>query len=258
MSMELTKEARDTYKRLFGSEPVPDARDPELMAILQNEIFGEVFGTGVLDDKTRELITVTALTALGTLPQLKAHVSGALNTGNSPLEIREAVYSCALYIGWPRTLNAVAAMDEAFEAHGIKLPVEDAGTVTVEEREEAGAAIQKPLYGDEVKSVFSRLPGVFGEFVPHLLTADSFGYFSTRRGLDGKTREMLSVIVLAAMGAAAQLKAHIRGALKAGNSMLELTAALVQALPYMGIPNAFSALIMIANYDENASHDAYR
>ena len=33
---------------------------------------------------------------------------------------------------------------------------------------------------------------------------------------------------------------------------------LVQALPYIGIPNAFSAMIMIANYDENASHDAYR
>ena len=54
------------------------------------------------------------------------------------------------------------------------------------------------------------------------------------------------------------VKAHISGALKAGNSLLELTAALVQALPYIGIPNAFSALIMIANYDENGSHEAYR
>ena len=256
--MEITAKARETYKRLFGSEPKPDARDPELLAILQNEIFGEVFSTGVLDDKTRELITVTALAALGTLPQLKAHVAAALNVGNTPLEIREAVYSCALYIGWPRTLNAVSAMDEAFEARGIELPLEDASTVTVDGREEAGAAIQRPLYGDEVREVFAKLPGDFGKFVPHLLTADSFGYFGTRRGLDGRMRELLSVVVLAASGAQTQLKAHISGALKAGNSMLELTAALVQALPYIGIPNAFSALIMIANWDEGESHEAYR
>ena len=189
---------------------------------------------------------------------MKAHTVAALRAGNTPLEIREAVYSCALYIGWPRTLNAVGAMDEAFESQGITLPLEDAATVSADEREDAGADIQAPLYGDEVKAVFSKLPGVFGEFVPHLLTADSFGYFYTRRGLDVKTREMLSVVILAAMGAATQLKAHISGALKAGNSLLELTAALVQALPYIGIPNAFSALIMIANYDENGSHEAYR
>ena len=256
--MELTKEARETYKRLFGADPQPDKRDPELLAILQNEIFGEVFSTGALDDKQRELITVTAIATLGQLPQLKAHTVAALRAGNTPLEIREAVYSCALYIGWPRTLNAVGAMDEAFESQGITLPLEDAATVSADEREDAGADIQAPLYGDEVKAVFSKLPGVFGEFVPHLLTADSFGYFYTRRGLDVKTREMLSVVILAAMGAATQLKAHISGALKAGNSLLELTAALVQALPYIGIPNAFSALIMIANYDENGSHEAYR
>ena len=106
--------------------------------------------------------------------------------------------------------------------------------------------------------MFSKLPGVFGEFVPHLLTADCFGYFATRRGLDGKTRELLSVVVLAAIGAGTQLKAHISGAVKAGNSLLELTAALVQALPYIGFPNALTALAVIANYDESESHEAYR
>ena len=225
--MELTNGAKATFERLFGSQPQPDKRDPELLAILQNQIFGEVFSTGVLDDKMRELITVTAIASMGQLPQLRAHTAAALNVGNSPLEIREAVYSCAPYLGWPRTLNAVAAMDDALEAAGVKLPLEDAATVTV-------------------------------EFVPHLLTADCFGYFATRRGLDGKTRELLSVVVLAAIGAGTQLKAHISGAVKAGNSMLELTAALVQALPYIGFPNALTALAVIANYDESESHEAYR
>ena len=256
--MELTQNARETYKRLFGSDPAPDARDPELLAILQNQIFGEVFSTGVLDDKLRELITVTAIASLGQLPQLKAHTRAALNAGNSPLEIREAVYNCAPYLGWPRALNAAGAMDEALAAAGVELPLEDAGTVAAEGREAAGAAIQDALYGGEVREVFSKLPGCFGEFVPHLLTADFFGYFATRRGLDGKTRELLGVVTLAAIGAKAQLKAHISGALKAGCSLLELTAALVQALPYIGFPAGLDALLLIARYDGGASNEAYR
>ena len=152
----------------------------------------------------------------------------------------------------------MSAVDEAFEARGIALPLEDAATVTAEEREEAGAAIQTPLYGGEVREVFANLPGEFGRFVPHLLTADSFGYFYTRRGLDVRTRELLSVVTLAATGASAQLPAHISGALRAGNSLLEVTAALVQALPYIGIPRAFSALLLIAKWDETGSHEAYR
>ena len=149
-------------------------------------------------------------------------------------------------------------MDEALEARGIALPLEDAATVTAEERDEAGAAIQTPLYGGEVREVFANLPGDFGRFVPHLLTADSFGYFYTRRGLDVRTRELLSVVTLAATGASTQLPAHISGALRAGNSLLEVTAALVQALPYIGIPRAFSALLLIAKWDETGSHEAYR
>ena len=37
--MELTNEAKATFERLFGSQPQPDKRDPELLAILQNQIF---------------------------------------------------------------------------------------------------------------------------------------------------------------------------------------------------------------------------
>ncbi|MDF2746137.1 MAG: putative decarboxylase [Propionibacteriaceae bacterium] len=40
---------------------------------------------GVLDDRTRELITVTVLACLQTLPQLKAHTAAALNVGVQPI-----------------------------------------------------------------------------------------------------------------------------------------------------------------------------
>ena len=93
--MALTPQARETFTRLFGVEPQPHPTDPELFDILQNGIFDEAFSTGVLTDVERELLTITALTAMQTLPQLRAHVGAALNIGASPLQLRETIYQCA-------------------------------------------------------------------------------------------------------------------------------------------------------------------
>ena len=90
--MALTPQARETCTRLFGSEPTPHPADPELYEILRNEIFGEVFSTGVLTDVERELLTITALTAMQTLPQLQAHVGAALNIGASPHQLPDTIH----------------------------------------------------------------------------------------------------------------------------------------------------------------------
>ncbi|MCZ0857333.1 carboxymuconolactone decarboxylase family protein [Actinomyces israelii] len=256
--MALTPEARQTFARLFGAEPEPHPTDPELYEILQNQIFGEVFATGVLTDGERELLTVTVLAAMQTLPQLAAHVKVALNVGVAPLEMREAIYQCAPYIGYPKALNAAATANEVLTAAGVGLPLPDAATVAHEQREAAGAAIQAPLYGDEVKAVFSALPEPFDRVVPHLLTSGAFGDMETRDGLDVATRELVSLVAVAALGAAAQLRPHVAGAIRAGNTRQKVAAALVQVLPYIGGPYALSGLVLVAGYDESASSEAYR
>ena len=81
------------YQELFGAPVVLNATDPELMTILQRFIFGEVFYTGNLDDKTRELITITALATNQTLPQLKAHTNAALNIGVEPIDNKRSYLS---------------------------------------------------------------------------------------------------------------------------------------------------------------------
>ena len=111
------------------------------------------------------------------------------------------------------------------------------------ERYEKGLAIQAPLYGDEIKDRYTWLPKPFDEAVPRFLTELCFGDFNTRTGLDGKTRELLTVVLLAALGGAeVQVKSHVEGALKAGNTKEEIVCALVHASGYMGIPRLFNAL----------------
>ena len=223
--------------------------------------FDEAFSTGVLTDIERELLTITALTAMQTLPQLQAHVGAALNIGASPLQLRETIYQCAPYIGFPKTLNAIDIANGVFEANGISLPLEHAGTVDATDpsaREQAGAAIQAPLYGNEVKEVLSALPEPFDEFVPHLLTSSAFGDFATRGGLDVAQRELISLGAIAAIGATTQLRPHVAGAIRAGSSRQKVAAALVQVMPYIGGPYALSGLVLVARYDESASAEAYR
>ena len=81
---------RENYTALFGGEALNGGgTDPEIMDILQKYIFGEVFRTGDLDIKTREMITCVCLATMQQLPQLKGHTGAALNVGVTPIELRE-------------------------------------------------------------------------------------------------------------------------------------------------------------------------
>ena len=241
--MTRTDICKENYRTLFKGEALPkEGTDTEMMAILQKYIFGEVFTVGELDIKTREMITVTSLAVQQTLPQLKAHLNGALNAGATPIELREAIYQLAPFIGFPKTLNAITVMNEVFKERGISLPLKSTETVKEEERYQRGFEIQNPLYADEIEKALEGLPDDMGDDVSRFLTEVCFGDFYTREGLDIKTRELLFISALVTTGNTVTLKSHIKGNLKAGNSKETVAAAIVQCLPYVGFPNTIAAL----------------
>ena len=242
-SMTRTDICKENYRTLFKGEALPETgNDTDMMAILQKYIFGEIFTVGELDIKTREMITVTTLAVQQTLPQLKAHINAALNAGVTPVELREAIYQLAPFIGFPKTLNALNVLNEVFKERGIETPLKSTSTVKEDERFEKGLAIQKPLYGDEIQKSMEGLPDNMGADVSRFLTEVCFGDFYTREGLDLKTRELLVISILVTTGNTTTLKSHIKGNLKAGNSKETITAAIIQCLPYVGFPNTLSAL----------------
>ncbi len=235
--------ANKKYQELFDAPAVLSATDPELMSMLQRFIFGEVFYTGNLDDRTRELITITALTTNQTLPQLKAHTNAALNIGVKPIEIREVVYQLAPFIGYPKVLNALDTINSVFKTRNIQLPLENEGTVKEKDRLEKGKEKQVPLYGTGMKKYMSDLPGEFGVIIPDMLTASCFGDFYTRGGLDIKTRELIIYCALATLGGTErQMVSHAVGNLKVGNSKETLISAMIQCYPYIGFPRISNAI----------------
>lgn len=92
---------------------------PDLSRFVIEFPYSEIYTREELDLKTREICTVTALTVLGTIPQLKEHINAALNVGNSPEEIVEIIMQMSAYCGFPKSINAMMAAKEVFEERGL-------------------------------------------------------------------------------------------------------------------------------------------
>lgn len=116
-----------TLAKITGSEGrtvVDSLRDmsPELGDWIVKFAYGDVFSRPGLSLCTRELATISALTALGNAqPQLKVHIAGALNVGCTPEAIVEVIIQMAVYAGFPSALNGISAAREVFATRGIKI-----------------------------------------------------------------------------------------------------------------------------------------
>ena len=101
-----------------GENVVEAMRDiaPDFADLLIEFPFGDVYSRKGLDLKSREIATISALTAMGTaMPQLKVHIHGALNVGCTKEEIIEVMIQMAVYAGFPSALNGLFVAKEVFD-----------------------------------------------------------------------------------------------------------------------------------------------
>ena len=107
-------------KAIFGPR-VDDALadlgrvSPDLAKYLMEFPFGDIYTRPGLEPKTREMLTIAALTVLG-FPQreLRDHIKGALHVGCTRQEVLEIIIQMAVYAGFPAALNAVKTAASAF------------------------------------------------------------------------------------------------------------------------------------------------
>ncbi len=77
--------------------------------------WGDTWQRDGLDLKTRSLITVAMLTALGKTHELKGHVRGALNNGATKEELQEVLLHAAIYCGVPTAVDAFRSAAEVVD-----------------------------------------------------------------------------------------------------------------------------------------------
>ncbi len=108
-------------RRHFGpkaDEYIENIREvaPHFAKINAEFAFGDLYAEGELDQRTRELATVAALTVAGhSLPQLKLHIEAALRCGAKQSEIVEIITQMIAYCGFPSATNAIMVAKEVFQ-----------------------------------------------------------------------------------------------------------------------------------------------
>ncbi|SEH47909.1 cupin domain-containing carboxymuconolactone decarboxylase family protein [Chryseobacterium culicis] len=84
-----------------------------IQKFLSDNCFGDYITRSGLDIKTRELITLSFLISLGgTESQIKGHIQGNKNVGNSRQDLVNLMTNLLPYVGYPRTLNAINCLNE--------------------------------------------------------------------------------------------------------------------------------------------------
>ena len=87
--------------------------DAPFQQFITETAWGAVWTRPDLDRRTRSLITIAILAALGRREELAVHLRATHNTGVSPAELREALLHVAVYAGVPAANSAMALAKDA-------------------------------------------------------------------------------------------------------------------------------------------------
>ena len=241
--MRISETANRNHEELFPNHiSTLKVTDPELIELFDNFAFDEVLSYGNLDTRTRLMMILGSTIASQALGEYKAMLGGALNVGVTPIEVKEIVYHAVPYVGIAKVFDFIHATNEILQSRGIELPLEGQSTTSPETRFEKGLAVQKEIFGDIIDGMYKDSP----EDQIHIqryLSANCFGDHYTRTGLDVKTRELLTLSILIALGGTEpQMKGHIQGNVNVGNDKKTLLSLMTQLLPYVGYPGTLTAI----------------
>lgn len=102
-----------------------DSFSSPLQQWVTEHAWGSTWQRDGIDLKTRSLVTVAMLVALGRVTELKGHLRGAVNNGASLVEIREVLLHAGVYAGAPAAVEGFRAAREVIDAMGLALPADD-------------------------------------------------------------------------------------------------------------------------------------
>jgi 4-carboxymuconolactone decarboxylase len=110
-----------------------------------------------------------------------------------------------------------------------------------EDRFDKGMAMRKSVLGAEHVERAEAGKTEFDADYQRYITENAWGTIWTRPGLDKKTRHMLTIAMLAALGKHDELAMHIRATRNTGVTPEELREVLLHVSVYAGVPAANSA-----------------
>ena len=112
-----------TRRAVLGAEyvdkAVVDEFNQPFTELLNTYCWNDVWNRPGLDRKTRSMLNLAMLAALGKEHELKLHINGSLNNGLTKEQIREVFLQVAIYCGVPAAVEAFRSAKEVFKERGV-------------------------------------------------------------------------------------------------------------------------------------------
>lgn len=114
-----------TRREVLGAEYVDksmaavDDFNKPFVEMLNTYCWNDIWNRPGLERKTRSMLNLAMLSALGKEHELKLHLAGALNNGVTKEQIREVLLQVAIYCGVPAAVVAFRCAKEVFKERGV-------------------------------------------------------------------------------------------------------------------------------------------
>lgn len=240
-----------SLRSLFSDPARPlGETDPEFVELFSRFAYDEVVHEPAanhpdMDERIRSMVVLATLIGCQGIDAYRTMLPAALDAGVTPVEAKEIVYQATAYLGFGRVLPFLKATNEVLADCGVALPLEPQATVTADTRMEEGERKQIELIGEHMRGFADAGP----EETRHIhrwLVGNCFGDYYTRKGLNGREREIVTLCYIAAQGGCEpQLTSHAKANMHVGNDKAFLIAVISQAMPYIGYPRTLNALACI-------------
>ena len=88
--------------------------DTDFQRLITEMAWGSVWSRDGMDKRTRSLLTIALLAALGHHEELAMHIRATRNTGATEVDVKEALLQVAIYAGVPAANSAIAIAKKVY------------------------------------------------------------------------------------------------------------------------------------------------
>ena len=121
MNKELYEQGQKVRREVLGNEYVDNAAknttdfNRPFQELINEYVWGTLWSREGLDRRTRALINIGMLTALGRTEEVKIYLRAAPNIGVTKEDVREVLMQTAIYCGIPAALDSFRIAEQIFK-----------------------------------------------------------------------------------------------------------------------------------------------
>ena len=121
---ERTQRGAELLDRMLGAEQAEQTREawreisPDFEGYVVEFLAGEIWSRQKLDLRTKSLVTIAAVAAMGRTLALELNIRMALNNGATQQEVVETILHIAPYAGFPAAWEGLAMAANVFREEG--------------------------------------------------------------------------------------------------------------------------------------------